>query len=117
MLGAALWLVIAALSAALVWLAVLGAKVWPAADCGNCWTFALPRWAKGGGGLLITLDRLRIGRVPVPHAAWVCGAVADVQETEPAVRRRTARAAWWGLRTLYFRYTVRRSESRPAARR
>lgn len=117
MIGAALWLVIAALSAALVWLSVFGAWVWPGAERGNCWTYALPRWIREGGGLLITLDRLRLGRVPVPHAAWVRGAVEDVLETEPVRRRNTLRGSLYGLRTLYFRFAVRHTERRPVTRR
>lgn len=104
-IGIALWLLLAAGSCALVALAVLGHRVWPDADRGDCWIYALPRWAIHGGGLRITISR--VGWLRIPRAAWI-RPDGVIERAEPVQRARTARQSWYGLRTLYFRYRVRR---------
>lgn len=108
MVGAVLWLVIVVQVSALVALAVLGHKVWPQADRGNCWTHALPRWWIKGGYLAIAFSPLRIGPIRIPHAVWVPQTfLAGCESTEPLHRQTTAAQAWFGLKTLYFQFYVR----------
>ena len=103
MLGAALWVLIAVASLVLVLLAVLGHRLWPSADMGNCWTFALPRWAMHGGELGIRM--VKVGALQIPHAAWR-RPDGTVEQTEPVERAESASQAWFGLKTIYFRFRV-----------
>ena len=103
--GIVLWALLALGACALVALAVLGHRIWPQADRGDCWTYALPRWALHGGGLRITISR--VGWLRIPRAAWI-RLDGVIERAEPVARAHTAREALWGLRTLYFRYRVRR---------
>lgn len=105
--GVVLWLALAAGAVLLVGLAVLGHRIWPEAHRGNCWTWALPRWAAGGGDLAIRM--VRVGRLPVPHVAWIAPD-GVTHETQPVHRAQTGWQAWGGLATLYFRFRVRRRD-------
>lgn len=104
MIGFCLWVYLVIGALLLVGLARLGHWIWPEADMGNCWTFALPRWSLEGGELRITMRR--VGRLPVPHAAW-CRPDGTLEQTEPVKRATRARDAW---RTIYFRFHVQVSK-------
>lgn len=103
--GIVWWVVLAILGLGLAGFAALGHLVWPRADWGNCWTFALAMWVMHGGRLEISIRR--VGWLRIPHAAWI-RPDGVIEETEPVQRRRDARAAWGGLATLYFRFTIKR---------
>lgn len=106
-IGFGLWLPCVLLGYCVMGLAILGHRVWPEADRGNCWSYALPRLAERGGKLQIEASRLSIGPLPIPHAIWI-RPDGGAEQTEPCVRRSSAAAAWWGLATIYFRFTVKR---------
>jgi len=104
--GFLLWVVWCALFAAIVTLTVLGHRLWPEADRGNCWSFALPRWWTQGGYLAIVPSGLWLGPVPVLHAIWVRGELSEIQATDPCARHESARSSWFGLKTIYFKFRV-----------
>ena len=103
--GVVFWICAMACFTAVTALAILGHKIWPDADRGNCWTWALPRWWREGGGLYIVPSGLwvKVGGLriwPVLHAALVHGEIPNIQQTEPIVRRNNI------FSSLYFRYRV-----------
>jgi hypothetical protein len=93
-------------------------RLWPGADHGNCWSFVGPKWSRWGGYIVVRwaddvviphwriIPRSLRGRRFVPHAMWLEKWPADVemQQTVPLKRSKNP------LKTLYFRYIVRRSE-------
>jgi len=95
---------------------LLADKVWPEADAGNCWSFAGPKWLRGGGYLAVrTVPSARFLMLfPVLHAVWLkdMPAGADLEMTRPIHRHR---AAWIPWRTFYFKFRVARIDK--AARR
>jgi len=113
-IGVTLWL----LSMALMWgvlrLSIIGRWIWPEADHGNCWTYALPRWHREGGYLAVCITPLRWRGVQlrVPHAIWVPGSLLDVplHQTLPVKKQSGLLASWFGLKTIYFKYSVIRFE-------
>lgn len=105
--GFCLWLPCVMLGYCVMGLAILGHRVWPAADRGNCWSYALPRLARHGGKLQVEASKLRLGPLPIPHAIWV-RPDGGTEQTEPIERRRAAASAWWGLATIYFRFRVKK---------
>lgn len=54
-------------------LSVLGERVLPNAKRQNCWTYALPRWHRSGGYLLVraAFGVRFLGLFMVPHVSWV----------------------------------------------
>jgi hypothetical protein len=101
MVGVVVWLALvlqATLLVALVW---LGDRVWPKADMGDCWVFAITQWLRHGGHVRMRVERL--GWLPIPRASW---ARPDgmVERAEPVRRLHTLREAWGGLLTVYFKY-------------
>lgn len=91
----------------------LAARVWPDADRGNCWSFALHRWCKGRGVLALTfVEDARLLRIfPVVHCALLPSLPreAQIEMTIPRKRRSTQWLPWWAF---YFRYRVVRSKPR-----
>lgn len=110
--GVMLWMVLAAGGLLLVGVAVVGHRVWPDADRGDCWSYALPRWVLHGGALRISIHRVEW--LPIPRATWV-RPDGVLERAAPVRRARTVREAWYGARTLYFRYRVVR-QSPPVPR-
>ena len=113
-LGAPVWVLFCACLAVMVLLAALGHRLWPAADRGNCWSFALPRWLAGGGALAIVPSGLWIGPIPILHAAWVPAGPQDyLQQTEP-VSRVGKDAPLWRKATAfwYFKFSVESDDHR-----
>jgi hypothetical protein len=103
--GVLLFLAIAAQFWLLTEWAKLGHKVWPEADVGSCWTFALARWDWRHDWLCI---RKAPGKAPIPHVALVHGELGGVTEqTDPVARRKGWEAVW---HSLYFKYRVTRTE-------
>lgn len=103
LIGVCLWLCLLCGSLLLIGLARLGHWLWPDADMGDCWTYALPRWAKHGGALQISTHRL--GPLPIPRATWVRPDGAT-ERAEPVERALTLREAMFGLKVIYFRFRV-----------
>lgn len=114
MLGVVVWLVWCGLFSVMLLLALLAHWIWPTADIGNCWAFALPRWWLRGGYLAIVPSSLWLGPVPILHAALVRAPAPDLIQTTPVTKARTAREAWFGLKSLYFKYRVTRGPDRRA---
>lgn len=92
-----------------VQMARLGDWIWPDADRGDCWTFALPRWAAHGGYLQVSL--IPLGWMRIPRAAWQ-RPDGVVERAEPLERAETPREAWYGLKVLYFRFRILRRDPR-----
>jgi hypothetical protein len=92
-------------------LALLADRILPNARHGNCWSFALPRWWRNGGYLLV---RWANG-MPVPHAAWVrrLSDGNELEQTAP-LHRVTSWALLW--KTLYFPFRVTTVEKPQNAR-
>lgn len=97
-----------------LWLTVLADKLWPAADHGNCWSYAGPRWWRWGGYILVRpADDVRVmGRGFIPHAIWVKTMPSDASELEVEQTRplHRSKAKWMPWRTLYFPFAVLRKE-------
>ena len=105
-LGVVLWFIIVLQIILLIWLARLGAWVWPDADMGNCYTFALASFRYRNGDCL-TIHR-RSARTPIPHIVLTHGPMGGpTEQTEPVTRHKGWRAF---LHSLYFRYRVTRTE-------
>lgn len=68
-------------------IAILGHKLLPDADKGNCWSFALPRWYLSGGYLVIrwSKSREKIFGMRIPHVIWVSDGIqnTELQQTIP----------------------------------
>ena|SRR5512139_1589848 len=95
--------------------AVLAYKVDPRAQRGNCWSYALPRWALRGGYLLVRLtDRPRIfGKRFIPHAIWMRSLhpETELRQTDPLHRKFKAHQVLWHV--WYFRYRIVEREAHP----
>ena len=72
-LGFLLWAPAMALIAATAGLAILADRARPHARDGNCWSYALQKYAKHGGYLLVRAadGQQFLGLFQVPHVAWV----------------------------------------------
>lgn len=86
-------------------------KLWPDADCGNCWSFVAPKWIKHGGYIVNrAADGVTVsGHGLIPHAMWMPEISPDavILQTHP-VRRKTGK--WFPWFTLYFPFKVLRKE-------
>lgn len=85
-------------------LAVLGHRVWPEADRGNCWSFALPRFHEGGYLVVRWANGVRLFGVKFPHAIWMrrIPEEAEIMQTAPVKRERGRMLP----RVFYFRFEV-----------
>lgn len=94
-------------------LAVLADRVWPGADRGNCWTWALLQHRRHGGYLFSRPVRdAQLAWVgEPPHVGWVERIDGPVMQTEPVSRYR---GRWLLLRWVYFQFTVKMDEAAPA---
>ena len=117
MIGVLTWLVAYFFGALSVWLAHLGDWVWPEADMGNCWSYALPRWnAKRGALVLVFVEDARFMKVfPVVHCIWMPKGPghAPFEMTQPVERRKSQWFPWWAF---YFKFRVVSVERRRADR-
>jgi hypothetical protein len=87
--------------------AMLAARALPHAREGNCWSYALDKWARHGGYLLVrAADGQRfLGRFPVPHVEWVKH--NDVRYFVPSRRKTTSWVPWY---TVYYSGRIWRRE-------
>ncbi len=92
---------------------VLADKLWPAADRGNCWSFAAPRWWRHGGYLgMRSADGVRLcGFGLVPHVVHV-DAFGDGSRISHTLPTNRYSGRWLLWRKLYFRFTVVDSDKR-----
>lgn len=92
-------------------LALLAHRMWPSADWGNCWTFALVKWWRDGGYLACrpsTASRA-FGFGLVPHVLWVKSLDGcELQQIAPTTHYT---GPWMGLRVWYFHFVLRTDES------
>lgn len=107
------WLVCLLLAYPVIGLLLLAHKVWPDADTGNCWTYAVPRWANEGGYIAIRpAGGVRLFRwLRVPHAIWLrnLGSDAELAQTHPTLRVMARFMPW---HVVYFRFYVSAEEKR-----
>src|SRR5574337_685941 len=90
--GIPFWVVAVTLLTFVAWLCVVGYELWPDADYGNCWTYALRMYAVYGGYVCIrnAHGRVKFLKVfPVPHIIWANTLPPDieVQQFVPDNRR------------------------------
>lgn len=113
--GVPLWFFAVGAFALIMQLARAAHRVWPEADCGNCWSFTMPRWHDGGGYLAVrwARGRVRFLGMRIPHAIWVpaLDAGTPVEQTLP-LRRSSSRLM---PQVVYFRYRVSTHEHQDAA--
>ena len=104
-IGVVTWFVAMSAMWVTIRLSVLGHRLWPEADKGNCWTYALPRWYLHGGYLSIRwANGARIFGRRIPHVIWLHEIPADtpLQQTEPLRRSKGRRLP----PVFYFRFRV-----------
>jgi hypothetical protein len=109
--GFVVWCVGSWLYASAAGFAVLAEKCKPNSTHNNCWSFALDRWARLGGYLLVReADGQRfLGFMMVPHVAWVkhLGHDIDLEHFAPIRRKR----GWWmPWHVIYYRGRVSHGE-------
>ena len=112
-IGVIPWSVGMACMTVTVWMSLLADLIWPNADRGNCWTFAMPRWRQRGGYLAI-----RPSPRPfqfIPHCIWVWS--LEGCTLEQTIPKKRARSAWQAWRSVYFNYRVTSEERRPGETR
>ncbi len=89
------------------WMAVKAARVWPQADRGNCWQWALAKQHESGGYVFARDVRgatLFLGRIVPPHAGWAPSLDGvPVMQTEPRDRYEGGSLLW---RWMYFRFDI-----------
>lgn len=92
-------------------------RVEPNSQFGNCWSFALTRWRKHGGYLMVRAAdglppvRNRFLKVfPVPHAIWVKH-LDRRTEIEMFLPEKRYAAEWFPWRTAYYKGWVRFKDS------
>ena len=84
----------------------------PTSKMGNCWSFALPKWAKQGGYLLIRpADGNRFLKIfPVPHVLWVKQIPKEGLVLEQFFPLERKQASWFPHHTLYYKGIVKTKE-------
>lgn len=88
-------------------IAVIGHRLWPDADMGNCWTYALPRFADRGGYLLVRpADGQKFLGMTVPHVIFVASLPKDGVELEQFVPLKRHRSKWFPWYTVYYKGKV-----------
>ena len=114
MLGILPWALAYWAGALAMWIAVLGDRVWPEADRGNCFSHALPLWVRGRGALVLTFveDARFLRWFPVLHAAVLPAFPrGNAYEMTQPLHRKTTR--WFPWFTFYFRFRIIRHDRVP----
>jgi hypothetical protein len=97
--------------------AVWADKVMPNSTKGNCWSFALPRWWRQGGYLLVRAadGQALLKKLPVPHVAWIkhLGEDSRLEFFMPVARKSKT---WLPWHVVYYEGRVRTSEKPHDAR-
>lgn len=108
-LGGFVWLVVYFLTLLMIALSWLGDRLIPGSDMGNCYSYALPRWAQYRGALVLTFveDVRLLGILPVVHATWAPRGVHNLTETETTVPVRRRSTQWVPWYVFYFKFKVR----------
>jgi hypothetical protein len=102
-LGFIPWAIAITLMAVTTGLALLADRARPHARAGNCWSYALQKWAKHDGYLIVrAADGQRfLGLFPVPHVAWVRH-LGDENEMRFFVPERRKTARWVPWYVVYY---------------
>ncbi len=115
LLGLIPWLVAMPCMWFSIWVARLGHWLYPDHDYGNCWSYALPRFACHGGYLLVrpALGVKLLGLFSVPHVAWVRKLPADGAgvEMETFQPQRRVLSRWLPWHTIWYRGYVTGTEN------
>lgn len=114
-LGVLVWLVSMAAMLGCTWLERLARRVHPTATGGNCWVFALDKYRRDGGYLIVRASRsAALLGWPVPHVMWAAALPpdAEVEHFAPAPedQRRARFFAWFAF---WFRGQVYNRETKP----
>ena len=94
-------------------MAIFADKMLPRSRTGNCWSYAIPKWLKEGGYLLVRpADGQRVfGHFHVWHCIWVKNICRwgglESEQFVPPKRKRSRFAPWY---TIYYEGEVRTSE-------
>ena len=102
-----IWLIFALSLYVLVHIAKLGEILYPDSRYGNCWTYALPKWKFSRGYPKLVVSTRRVGFLKIPHASLL-HADGKIEETEPVLRFTSTLDSWFGLKTLYFKFYVKK---------
>ena len=99
-----------------LWLCIrvarLGQWIDPDLMYGNCWTYALPRFARHGGYLMVRpAVGVKLFRwLSVPHVIWVKRLPTDGVELEMFEPLHRRPANWLPWHTIWFRGRITRAE-------
>lgn len=94
-------------------LAMVGDWIYPDSTLGNCWAFALARWWKHGGYIVIRKSDKNgfLGFLPLPHILWLRRMNwnnAEVEHLVPVVRKRSKWFPWYAV---YFDGRISNTEN------
>lgn len=86
-------------------MSILGDFLVPNSVYGNCWSFALSRWWKNGGYLLIRESEGNkfMRSLPLPHVIWVKKVKSSGVEIEHFVPEIRKRSNWFPWYAVYFK--------------
>lgn len=112
LLGLIPWLVAMVCLWLSTWAARIGHRLDPDLMYGNCWSYALPRFARHGGYLLVRPARgIRLFKVfSVPHVIWVRGLPDEGVELEMFEPINRDRSSWMPWKTIWYKGHVTRAE-------
>ena len=112
LLGLIPWLVAMPCLWLCTWAARIGHRIDPDLMYGNCWTYALPRFAQHGGYLMVRpAVGVKLFRwLSVPHVIWIKRLPADGVEMEMFEPRQRQAATWLPWRTIWYRGRITRAE-------
>jgi hypothetical protein len=106
--GLPVWTLGVALLGVSILVAALAEWLHPDGTHGNCWTYAMSRYWRHGGYLMIRrADDVRLlGCIAIPHASWVKALPAegvDLEQYQPDEREP---GRWWPWHVLWYRGIV-----------
>lgn len=87
-------------------------RVWSEANRGNCWTYALPRWWRRGGYLMIRpADGQKFLKIfPVPHVILLLKMPRHGLTLEQFLPVERKFGQWFPVHTIYYEGEIRTSE-------
>lgn len=111
-LGLIPWLVAMVCLWLSTWMARLGDRISPGLMYGNCWSYALPKFARHGGYLLVRPARgVRLLKMfSVMHVIWVKSLPREGVEMEMFEPLHRRPANWLPWHTIWFRGRIARAE-------
>lgn len=111
-LGLIPWLVAMVCLWLSTWMARLGDRISPGLMYGNCWSYALPKFARHGGYLLVRPARgIRLLKMfSVPHVIWVKRLPCEGVELEMFQPIDRDHSSWLPWKTIWYKGQIKRAE-------